>query len=651
MRPESELTSRCRWHGPAHEFISSCAPEPLKRLVENLGPKGGLRSDWHARGESASWANSLPRLARILERAGLHDCHVILEYNPYQMGRARVDVILAGSSPENRDSYVVLELKQWSKCDLHPIDGRVRGTGAKYEGTEGLDDPHAQARRYATFIRNYTAGMDDDDVVFHAAAYLHNASTPGLASLVAHDWDSERHLFAGDSEGERTFIDRLHDWIDPAVPGDAAGSRLLEAEYEQAPALLEVAAELLTDRDRYPLSDEQNEIFAKILQHIHSALKPTADRREAVIVVKGGPGTGKTWIAMHLLGANAKAGRQVSYATNSTSLRAALGKRAREGMKVLGRPVDALITSARTYWDDSRWHKPLDVLIIDEAHRIAEFTVRAGHHNAADLQKRLVKDNITQAYELKKSARVIVAFIDEDQAITPDDNCTVSDLELVAKRVGASFEELELTEQHRSGGSEAYEQWVDALVAGKPIPWVDEPTYKVMVADSPEELEQLTQPSGTSARLLAGFCWTWQKWPNSAAAIEDIPYDIRIGNWQKRWNLRKPIGGYPKDTEWASKDSGAYQVGSVFTAQGFEFERCGVIIGPDFRWDEGSDRWIISPNAMRYEKLLRALASKRELRERVRNHYRVLLTRAMKTTIIYSTDAATRRKLAELVNP
>lgn len=225
---------------------------------------------------------------------------------------------------------------------------------------------------------------------------------------------------------------------------------------------------------------------------------------------------------------------------------------------------------------------------------------------------------------------------------------------MAADRAGASFELFELTEQHRSGGSNAYESWVDALLDGHPVPWVQEDDYQLILADSPAQLETLTfsptsQGAKSGARLLAGFCWTWLRWPDGAATIDDIPFDINIHGWRKRWNLRHAIDGYPEASSWAANPSGAEQVGSVFTAQGFEFGRCGVILGPDFRWDQGTDQWLVDVTKTRYEKLQAAARTSADFEDLIRNHYRVLLTRAMAATVIYSTDAATRSKLAELV--
>lgn len=429
--------------------------------------------------------------------------------------------------------------------------------------------------------------------------------------------------------------------------------RLADAHYLQGPDLLNAAAEIFRDPHRYPLTDEQFRIFGRIQNAVSDSLNPSADRNQAVIVVKGGPGTGKTWIAMHLLGANAAAGRQVKYATNSGSLREALQRKA--DFRWLGeqRPTEELITSARTYWDHADWRYPLDLLVVDEAHRLEEYTVRKAQNNPRVLQQMLEAKQITQLFELKKSGRVLVLFIDEDQASTFRDHVTIEHALQVADRTGASVDVFELTEQHRSGGSDAYEEWVDALVDGRPTEWHDEENFSVRVAQTPHELEQsvMTAAAPEKARLLAGFCWEWLKFPKSAKSIDDVPYDIDIDGWRKRWNLHSGIGGYPRHTAWAHNPRGAEQVGSVFTAQGFEFDRCGVIIGPDLVWNDDAGRMAVDITASRYQNLVRLARRNPAEEARVRNQYRVLLTRAMRGVVLYSTDPETLKMLNRIVNP
>jgi len=641
------------------QFITD-ATRDVDRLVWRLRPNlEASTGPWYQRGEPASWIHSLPALARVLERAGRGDLSVILEYNPYQAGNARADAIICGETPDGRLAYLVIELKQWSQGQLDIPSGRVRGTGAPYEGPEGLRHPLDQARDYARFIRNFTEGFHDEaSVLIHPVAFLHNARTDVASALWTVRAHNGGYVFAGDTLGVDDFVALVASTFDPRISGDDACAQLLNARYHQGPGLLDAAGAIFRDRDEYPLTPGQEHAFAQIQSAIETALSPGADRDDAVFAVRGGPGSGKTWLAMHLLGANALAHRQVSYATNSTSLREALRKMAsRESFG--NSQAKELVTSARTYWHEERRISPLDVLLVDEAHRTTEYTIRAGHQNSRDVRAYLEHNRITQLFELKKASKVLVLFIDEQQAITPKDAGTLASVKDIAARTGASFHEIHLDEQHRAGGSAAYEAWVDSLVNGRPAVWRDEDNFTVSVAETPEQLEAWTFGAAAEsggeiedeARLLAGFCWPWQRWPEAPSSIDDVPMDITIGDWSRRWNLRKPIDGFPRDTLWAHEKKGREQVGSVFTAQGFEFDRCGVIIGPDMRWSPTSSTMLVDPAASQYRDLVRAVSADPQFADRIRNQYRVLLTRARKGVVVYSTDPATRELLRTVVNP
>ncbi|MGK5682203.1 DNA/RNA helicase domain-containing protein [Actinoplanes sp. URMC 104] len=637
---------RAGYIGSVQDFHDATRPHTISNLIALLSNNRPVLD----RGETASWAASLPALADVLHEAGLTRLSIALEFRPFHAGFRRADAVLMGVGDNGRPAYVVVELKQWQRAVWDSVREQVTDTGARYETPR---HPYDQAAAYAQFIRNYTSGMhDESEVTIEAAAFLHNATEASIETLRTAGHRRSTGTFSGDGVGRRRFSERLLEIFDADRSGTPVKDRLMDAHYEQGPALLEAAAAIFSDPARYPLTDDQYAIFAEIQNAVSDAMSVTADRNQAVFVVKGGPGTGKTWIAMHLLGANAHARRQVAYATNSGSLREALQKSA-DFRSTFDAPAKELITSARTYWDSSRWRHPLDLLIVDEAHRLEQYTVRTGHANPRTLQQQLEEQHITQIFELKKSAKVLVLFIDEDQASTYRDFVTIDEALSVAQRTGASFDIFELREQHRSGGSEAYEAWVDALLDGTPTVWHDEDNFTVRVARSPQELERLTLENAAEekARLLAGFCWEWSTPPPGAITIEDVPADISIEGWHKRWNLRKGIDGFPRDTAWAHDPRGAEQVGSIFTAQGFEFDRCGVIIGPDLVWNAETEQMTVRMEESKYKKLVSLHRRDPTAAARVRNQYRVLLTRAMRGVILYSTDPRTVEMLASIVNP
>ncbi|MEV4641714.1 DNA/RNA helicase domain-containing protein [Actinoplanes sp. NPDC049548] len=634
------------------EFHDATRPGTRDALVEAVADRlfPGRRSDTP---EIRSWRASWPELADILTKAGLQRLWIAVEYRPYQAGNSRADAVVAGFGPDGRPVYLVVELKQWQQAGWDAANERVTGTGAGYERAHGLHHPYDQAHDYSQFIRSFTQGMHDENAVtIAAAAYLHNATEDSIETLRTAGRHQADGTFSGDPAGRERFIGRLATLFDPGRDGAQAWENLSRAAYQQGPKLLEAAARIFADRDSYPLTDEQYDVFGRIQNAVSAAMNPSADRDQAVIVVKGGPGTGKTWIAMHLLGANAHARRQVSYSTNSGSLRSALQTSAGFNSLLGAGPAGQLITSARIYHDYEERPRKLDLLIVDEAQRLEQWTVLGGHANSRVRQDHLESHDITQLFELKKSAKVLVLFIDEDQASTSKDFVTIDHARELADRTGASFDVMELTEQHRSGGSQAYEAWVDALLDGEPVVWHDEENFTVSVAGTPQDLEQMVfdDAAGGDARLLAGFCWDWRKRPK-IDSIHDLPFDIEIGEWRKHWNLHKALSGHPKHTDWARKPSGSAQVGSIFTAQGFEFPRVGVIVGPDLVWDDAAGRMAVDMGASRYTKLVQLRNKNPHADVRIRNQYRVLLTRAMRSVVLYSTDPGTQALLRRIVNP
>lgn len=630
-------------------FVEDTRAAGLPNLVATLGGKKQTSSTLSLRGEEGSWVNSLPVLADALAGAGLGQAWVALEYNPHQSGNSRCDAVIIGTH-HGRPSIVVVEIKQWSAATWNPLEENVTDFGAAYKH---VSHPYRQAARYASFIAGYTEGFDDSSATVHACAFLHNATEASMTSLRSAGDDEAQFTFSGSShEG----IERFTQFLQSTVTGVGAATvadRFKTARPRQSPSLQAVAGELYSDRTKFPLSDEQEDVVRHIYATYQKVRADYSAKNDAIIVVKGAPGSGKTWIAVHLLAMLARSGQQVSYATNSVSLREALRASVRTDQKKAA--IEGMITSARTYWDASKRWGPntQDMLIVDEAQRVAQYTVRTAQRNASHVQRELEEHNITQLFELKKSARVVVLLIDEGQQATANDYLTIDKAQQVAERLGADFLTFELTEQHRTGGSKHFEQWVDALVEGTPQPWEGAPNFTVEVADSPADLEhRLAQKHTDSARLVAGFCWKWQNWPTNPApaSIDDVPFDIQIGDWKKRWNLRKTINGYPRDNDWARKPTGAEQVGSIFTVQGFEFDYVGVLMGPDLiARGTANEPLITDLTGSQYPALITGARKDNALADRVRNQYRVLLTRGMKGVVLYSTDSETQQLLKGLV--
>lgn len=257
-----------------------------------------------------------------------------------------------------------------------------------------------------------------------------------------------------------------------------------------------------------------------------------------------------------------------------------------------------------------------------------------------------------QIDELMSAARVPVFLLDEHQVVRPGELGTVDDIEAHAKVLGLAVERISLDAHFRCGGSEVYLEWVARLLGlaeGGPIPWPGDPAFAVQMADSPYGLEHVLRThldAGYGARMAAGFCWPWSD-PRSDGSL--VP-DVVIGDWSRPWNLRgdRAVGGAPPSALWATDPAGFGQVGCVYTAQGFEYDWNGVIIGPDLVWRAGG--WVAVRSANKDPDFRsRARVSDHEFGRLIRNVYKVLLTRGMIGTVIYSPDPETNAMLHSIV--
>ena len=230
---------------------------------------------------------------------------------------------------------------------------------------------------------------------------------------------------------------------------------------------------------------------------------------------------------------------------------------------------------------------------------------------------------------------------------------TAADIEAHAEALGIHVEKIDLNAQFRCGGSQLYVDWVLRLLdleEGGPIEWSGDDGFEVEVVDSPSQLEAHLQKfidTGLNARMAAGYCWPWSDPAQDGSLVPDVSID----GWSRPWNLRgdRSVGGAPPAALWASDSAGFGQVGCVYTAQGFEYDAAGVILGPDLVRRDG--RWVSVREANRDPDFKSRKTVDDELFDKlIRNVYKVLLTRGMQRVTIYSTDPQTREFLHSLVN-
>jgi hypothetical protein len=624
------------WHGSLSDFVrnaeaGSLAGDMAGQFVKlhRYAPNTAEVRSWdHSLGALATALRPLRRLdlgvaieatgsiqtTSIARDAAGSAPALALEYHLPLTGK-RVDVILTGHDRTGRGSAIVLELKQWSEVDVED----EHATNVLVGGDEHVH-PSEQALDYADWLLDYHSAFTSSDLAALPAAYCHNLTAPFdvlLRDARFEDLLRRSPLFTRGQE------ERLAEFVDGHV-GAGAGLRLLDvltgARFHPSKRVLENLEAVLDSRDEWHLLDDQRLAFNAILDEVR---RQQVGAGRAVIVVRGAPGTGKTVIAVQLLAASLRLGWKAAHSTGGKAFTTVLRSKFRGAHDLF-------------LWNMNLRKAPpqaLDLLLVDEAHRVREtsdqrFTPRAE------------RGRRSQTEELINAAKVTVFLLDENQFVRPDEVGRSAVFCQEAKAKAARLKQFDLATQFRCGGCAEYIAWVDWLLGfstEKPEPWRDR--YHVELVDTPAALERLIAESrvaGERARLVAGFCWKWSD-PTEAG---DLVPDVVVGDWRRPWNRKAGDKPYKPPahpyTRWAETEEGESQIGVIYSAQGFEFERIGVIWGRDLVWRDG--QWIAQPK----ESQDRPVKASPDMLRLVRNAYRVLLTRGLRGARLLVIDQETR---------
>jgi DUF2075 family protein len=560
----------------------------------------------------------------LIAQAELKDHGVILEYQLGNTSR-RLDAMLTGHAPSSEEHAVVIELKQWGETATSNADGCVE----TFVGQRLRPVPHpsVQVGQYEQWLLDNHTVFYDDAVIRSGVSWLHNMLYNASDELFAPkhaDYLATNPLFTGDQSD--VLAEFLNDRLSEG-DGIPIMEKVLDSRYKPSKKLLDHTAAMVAGQKEFILLDEQFVVFESVLAAAREGLKHDSKQ---VILVKGGPGTGKSVIALHLVGRLAKESFNAQHATGSKAftenMRRLVGPRAR-----------AQFTYFNQFGKFPR--NEIDVLILDEAHRLRKTS-------ANRFQPKAQRTDLAQVDELILSAKTSVFFIDDLQAVRPDEVGNTDLIREAAFKADAEIEEFELETQFRCAGSKGFVSWVDNTLGldetANPI-WDGSEAFDFQIVDSVEQLDAMIRSKadqGHTARLVAGFCWPWSNPLDDGSLVPDV----KVGTWQMPWNARPDAGrladGIPKADFWASNAGGMNQVGCIYTAQGFEFDYVGVIFGRDLLWDPAAESWVADPGSSHDSMVKKAKGD--EFLELVKRTYRVLLTRGMKGCYLYFEERATQ---------
>ena len=424
-------------------------------------------------------------------------------------------------------------------------------------------------------------------------------------------------------------VDKLVEYLNGLIPVGDDGSvidEVVQSKAKPSKKLLDEIHRVVKEDSRYVLLDEQIIAYNRIVAEVKRSAK-TGEK--AAVIIRGGPGTGKSVIALNVMGELSRLGHNTHYVTGSKAftetIRKILGTRGAQQVKYFNSYMAAEAGS-------------IDVMVCDEAHRIR----KTSNNRFTKKDKRSKRSQLEELFEASK---VAVFFIDDRQIVRPDEIGSSKLIAEFAQAQGIRLYECDLTAQFRCNGSDAFINWVNHTlgveVTANPF-WEASNPYEFKIFSSPEELEKAIHAKveeKATARMSAGFCWKWSD-PDSSGNLLD---DVVIGDWKRPWDAKPDAGklakGIPTASLWAHDPNGVGQVGCVYTAQGFEFDYIGVIIGKDlvYRSDQG---WVGVKEESCDSMVKR---SKDKFVDLVKNTYRVLLTRGMKGCYVYFMDEETRK--------
>jgi DUF2075 family protein len=572
-----------------------------------------------ARSEVRSWKESLLAVAKVLNDEEIpKDCGVAIEYAIPQTSK-RIDFILSGMDESKSDQLIIIELKQWETARKTDIDGVVN---TRYShGDKDTSHPSYQAWSYASLLMNFNEAIYDSEVGLRPCAYLHNYSENGVLndSFYAHYVQLAPVFLKGESEK-----DRLRDFIKYHVRyGDERSLlyRIENGRIRPSKGLVESLTGMLAGKQEFVLIDDQKVVYETAL-----ALSTHAsEKSKQVVIVEGGPGTGKSVVAINLLVALTGRRLVTKYVTKNAAPRAVFEQTLAGSLRKS--QISNLFSGSGAFTETQA--NVFDALVVDEAHRLNEKSGLFGNLGNNQIQ------------ELIGSAKCAVFFLDEDQRVTFKDIGERSEIERFARAAGAKITPLKLASQFRCNGSDGYLAWLDNTLGIRPtaneILSSDEFDFRMF--SSPEAMRREIiekNKASNKARMVAGYCWDWNSKKDVAA------YDVVIPEhgFAMKWNLTKD-GGL-----WMVAPESVNEIGCIHTCQGLEVEYIGVVVGPDLSMKDGgvvarpSGRSKHDKSMSGYRALWRENpeSADRKADLIIKNTYRTLMTRGMKGCFVYFTD-------------
>jgi len=581
-----------------------------------------------AESEIMSWKNSMQYMSNVLADPEIpQNSGVSIEY-VLPLTSKRIDFILTGKDHDSRETAVIVELKQWSDVKKTDKDGVVKTYLGR--GEQETNHPSYQAWTYAALIDDYNETVRHENIQLQPCAYLHNLDTGQVINdpFYAMHTNKAPVFISSDANKLSEFLKKYVKY------GDTSNImyRIEHGKIKPSKGLADSLVSMLSGNQEFLMIDDQKLVYEAALDLAHRAQK----NKKQVLIVEGGPGTGKSVVAINLLVELTNREMNVQYVSKNAAPRAVFS--AKLTGTLTKTKINNMFKGSGSYVDTG--NNFFDVLVVDEAHRLNE---KSGlYRNQGEHQIK----------EIISASKLAVFFIDENQRVTLNDIGSREEIEKWAKHYGAPVYTMALKSQFRCNGSDGYLSWLDSSLqiretANTTLEKID---YEFKVFDSPNALrDAIFQKNAINnkARLVAGYCWKWNSKKSKTAMDIKIPeYDF-----EAQWNLSSD------GSLWIISPGSVKEVGCIHTCQGLEVDYIGVIIGPDLVVRNGK---VITDAGKRdggdntikgFKKLAKENPEKtaRITDDIIKNTYRTLMTRGQKGCYLFCTDPETNEYFSRLI--
>lgn len=570
--------------------------------------------------EKTAWRNSMQYMERILRNSKIEDdCGVLIEYTIPNTSK-RVDFIVTGRNEKQEKNYVLVELKQWEEASATDIPELVHTFVGG--GFRDVLHPSYQAESYSRMMGLMNEGIYDNNIIGFPCVYLHNYERKTPEPLL------DPRYRDGIKQAPIYFMDdyrKLQDYLKKMVGAGKGMDILYEMEHGRirpSKALVDCVDSLYAGNDEFVLLDEQVVAYNTICRELEKI-----DRKKTIIV-KGGPGTGKSVISFKVLHKLIDRRLNAKFVAPNEAFREVMVKKLVASKVDKAKNIKPLFGGSGAFFG-----VPLnayDVLVVDEAHRLKG--------KGAFMYK---GDN--QIKDIIHASRLNVFFVDDTQKIVPVDIGSVSEIRKAAEEEGSEVVEMELKAQFRCSGAEGFVNWVTHTLQIEDTAnyegW-DQKEYEFRIFEDPNDLYETIRrkndETNNNARMVAGFAWDWSEDVN--AAVDDVT--IPEKNFRMPWNARNQRALF------AVKEDSVNQVGCIHTVQGLEFDYVGVIIGNDMKYDPDTHSILVEFDEYKDKSGKKGLKKQQDrLTQYVKQIYKVLMSRGRYGCYVYCRDENLKKYL------